>query len=67
MIPAAFYGYATAIADGELHIEGLGEMKIGNATDATVGVHQVLKHMSLGDGVAVGLGEEAKSDARAQS
>ena len=66
MVPAAFYGYAPAVADGELHIEGFGEMEVGNATDATVGVHQVLEHVPLKDGVAVGLGEESESDARAQ-
>ena len=67
MVPAAFYGYAPAIANGKLHIEGFGEMEVGNATDATVGVHQVLEHVPLGDGVAVGLGEKPESDARAQA
>ena len=66
MVPAALHGYAPPLANGELHIERFGEMEIRNAADATVSVHQVLEHMPLGNGVAVGLGEKADSDTRAQ-
>ena len=67
MIPAAFYGYAPAVADKELHIERFGEMEVGNTADTTVGVLQVLEDMPFGDGVAVGLGEKAETDTRAQA
>ena len=66
MVPAALHGYAPPLADGELHIERFGEMEIRNAADATVSVHQVLEHMPLGNGVAVGLAQKADSDTRAQ-
>ena len=67
MIPAAFYGNAPAVADRKLHIKGFGAMEIGNAADTAVGILQVLEQMPLGDGVAIGLGEEAKTDTRAQA